>query len=155
MDGAERDAAMGALAKPSKQMFAVGDLVKVTDGDLKNLLGRVQAVSADGKNVTILPKHEKLKEALSFQAELLAKSFQMGDHIKIVGGTRHVGETGMVVRVGGGDDEADGGDKGGKKKASGGAMLTVVTDMTEKEIQVAQAKLEEAQAVAAEFQASL
>ena len=92
--------AAATVAKSARQMLAVGDLVKVIDGDLKNLMGKVHSVSVDGNMVTILPKHEKLKEPLSFQAELLVKWFKMGDHIKIVGGTRHVGETGMVVKVG-------------------------------------------------------
>ena len=111
--------AAATVAKSSRQMLAVGDLVKVIDGDLKNLMGKVHSVSVDGNMVTILPKHEKLKEPLSFQAELLVKWFKMGDHIKIVGGTRHVGETGMVVKVGtGADDEAEGGEKQKAKRSS-------------------------------------
>ena len=31
------------------------------------------------------------------------KWFKMGDHVKVTGGTRHVGETGLVVRVGRGE----------------------------------------------------
>ena len=111
--------AAATVAKSARQMLAVGDLVKVIDGDLKNLMGKVHSVSVDGNMVTILPKHEKLKEPLSFQAELLVKWFKMGDHIKIVGGTRHVGETGMVVKVGtGADDEAEGGEKQKAKRSS-------------------------------------
>ena len=51
----------------------------------------------------------------------------MGDHIKIVGGTRHVGETGMVVKVGtGADDEAEGSEKQKAKRGLNSAtMLTI------------------------------
>ena len=37
--------AAATVAKSSRQMLAVGDLVKVTDGDLKNLMGKVHAAS--------------------------------------------------------------------------------------------------------------
>jgi len=195
--------AAATVAKSSRQHFAVGDLVKVTDGDLKNLMGKVHSVSVDGNMVTIMPKHDMLKEPLSFQAEpptltltlpptltptltltltltptltltlalalaltlaltltlalalaltlaraltltltqtptpnpkplsvqaeLLVKWFKMGDHIKIVGGTRHVGETGMVVKVGtGADDEAEGSEKQKAKRGLNSAtMLTI------------------------------
>ena len=36
--------AAATVAKSSRQMLAVGDLVKVTDGDLKNLMGKVHSV---------------------------------------------------------------------------------------------------------------
>ena len=136
--------AAATVAKSSRQMLAVGDLVKVTDGDLKNLMGKVHSVSVDGNMVTIMPKHDMLKEPLSFQAELLVKWFKMGDHIKIVGGTRHVGETGMVVKVGtGGDEEAEGGEKQKAKRATSATMLTIFSDMTESEIQVSAAFVQE------------
>ena len=177
--------AAATVAKSSRQMLAVGDLVKVTDGDLKNLMGKVHSVSlttpplpqpspltthhspftltlnpnhspltltspltshptphqvhsvsVDGNMVTIMPKHDMLKEPLSFQAELLVKWFKMGDHIKIVGGTRHVGETGMVVKVGNGaDDEAEASEKQKSKRTTSATMLTIFSDMTESEIQ--------------------
>ena len=136
--------AAATVAKSSRQMLAVGDLVKVTDGDLKNLMGKVHSVSVDGNMVTIMPKHDMLKEPLSFQAELLVKWFKMGDHIKIVGGTRHVGETGMVVKVGNGaDDEAEASEKQKSKRTTSATMLTIFSDMTESEIQVSAAFVQE------------
>ena len=104
----------------------------------------MHSVSVDGNMVTIMPKHDMLKEPLSFQAELLVKWFKMGDHIKIVGGTRHVGETGMVVKVGNGaDDEAEASEKQKSKRTTSATMLTIFSDMTESEIQVSAAFVQE------------
>ena len=47
----------------------------VTEGELQNLQGRVMAV--DGTKITIIPKHEDLKdEPLHFQAADLKKYFK-------------------------------------------------------------------------------
>ena len=79
------------------------------------------------------------------QAELLVKWFKMGDHVKIVGGTRHLGETGMVVKVGtGGDDDAEASEKQrAKRGAKSATMLTIFSDMTESEIVVSAAFVQE------------
>ena len=57
---------------------------------------------------------------------MLAKFFKLGDHVKVVGGARHVGETGMVIRVG---DDAPG-------KGAVSDVLYVVSDLTQEEFQV-------------------
>lgn len=36
--------------------------------------------------ITVMPKHEDLKEALIFQASELKKYFRMGDHVKVLAG---------------------------------------------------------------------
>lgn len=79
-----------------RAQFNVGDTVKVIDGDLKHLTGVVQTIAPGGSTVTMLPNHAALSEPLSFPVELLQKYFKMGDHVKVVGGTRHIGETGIV-----------------------------------------------------------
>jgi len=77
--------------------FSTGDNVVVTEGELQNLQGRVIAV--DGSKITILPKHEDLKdEPLHFQAHDLKKYFRQGDHVRVIGG-RYEGDTGLIVRV--------------------------------------------------------
>lgn len=36
--------------------------------------------------ITIMPKHEDLKDPLVFQASELKKYFKMGDHVKVLAG---------------------------------------------------------------------
>ena len=120
------------LASRPKASFAKDDIVRVVDGDLKHLVGVVQDVSADGSTVVILPKHEQLTQPLSFQAELLAKFFTMGSHVKVIGGSQHLGETGLVVRV----DEAGAKGAGGAAQAVYGTTLTIFSDLTHQEVEV-------------------
>lgn len=76
------------LAKLSKQVaqssdvrYAPGDTVIVTDGDLKNLLGVVDRLDADGQ-VVIQPKLKDFKELIRFPVTQLNKFFKRGDHVK-------------------------------------------------------------------------
>ena len=70
----------------------------------------------------------------------LPSEFQLGDRVRITDGTRHVGETGMVVHVGtGGDDEATSESPTGKRGASRAAVLTIVSDVAQAEVRVAAA----------------
>jgi len=76
--------------------FSTGDSVEVTEGELQNLQGRVIAI--DGSKITVMPKHEDLKDPLEFQANELKKYFRQGDHVRVIGG-RYEGDTGLIVRV--------------------------------------------------------
>ncbi|EFA05446.1 transcription elongation factor SPT5 [Tribolium castaneum] len=76
--------------------FSAGDNVEVCEGELINLQGKI--ISIDGTMITIMPKHEDLKEPLFFHASELKKYFKMGDHVKVLAG-RYEGDTGLVVRV--------------------------------------------------------
>eukprot|EP00013_Stygamoeba_regulata_P001552 CAMPEP_0177634116 /NCGR_PEP_ID=MMETSP0447-20121125/3199_1 /TAXON_ID=0 /ORGANISM="Stygamoeba regulata, Strain BSH-02190019" /LENGTH=1069 /DNA_ID=CAMNT_0019135821 /DNA_START=2162 /DNA_END=5372 /DNA_ORIENTATION=+ len=106
---------IAAAVKPVKrQAFAKGDVVKVVDGDLKNLMGVVEWVTDD--TVTLMPTHEELNELLDFPSGQLRKFFKMGDHIKVIAG-QYQGETGLVVQV---DGEA----------------LTAFSDLTHSEFKV-------------------
>eukprot|EP00698_Gefionella_okellyi_P004884 TRINITY_DN14515_c0_g1_i1.p1 TRINITY_DN14515_c0_g1~~TRINITY_DN14515_c0_g1_i1.p1 ORF type:complete len:1077 (+),score=274.28 TRINITY_DN14515_c0_g1_i1:233-3232(+) len=80
----------------TKVHFAKGDFVKVISGDLKNLTGTVEVV--DGDTVIIMPKQKDLNEAITMKAHELKKSFQNGDHVKVING-RYEGETGLVMAV--------------------------------------------------------
>ena len=79
-----------------KENLAVGDTVKVSEGDLKNLEGKVLKI--ENGRVTMMPKHEDLKEALEFPVSELSKCFKDGDHVKVINGA-HEGDTGLIVRV--------------------------------------------------------
>ncbi|XP_013782146.1 transcription elongation factor SPT5-like [Limulus polyphemus] len=76
--------------------FAPGDNVEVAEGELIHLQGKI--VSVDGNKITMLPRHEDLKDPLEFQAHELRKYFKMGDHVKVIAG-RYEGDTGLIVRV--------------------------------------------------------
>lgn len=76
--------------------FSAGDNVEVCEGELQNLQAKI--ISIDGAMITVMPKHDDLKEALVFQANELVKYFKMGDHVKVLAG-RYEGDTGLIVRV--------------------------------------------------------
>jgi len=76
--------------------FSNGDMVEVVEGELQNLQGKVIAI--DGAKITIMPKHDDLKDPLEFQSNELKKYFRQGDHVRVIGG-RYEGDTGLIVRV--------------------------------------------------------
>merc|ERR1719273_883328 len=76
--------------------FSNGDMVEVIEGELQNLQGKVIAI--DGAKITIMPKHDDLKDPLEFQSNELKKYFRQGDHVRVIGG-RYEGDTGLIVRV--------------------------------------------------------
>ncbi|XP_065653569.1 transcription elongation factor SPT5-like [Hydra vulgaris] len=76
--------------------FAPGDVIRVAEGELVHLTGKVLTV--DGNTITIMPQHEDLKEPLEFPAHELEKYFKVGDHVKVLKGSFE-GDTGIIVRV--------------------------------------------------------
>lgn len=80
----------------SVHSFSMGDNVEVCVGDLENLQAKIIAI--DGQMITVMPKHEELKDPLIFKANELRKYFKTGDHAKVLAG-RYEGETGLIVRV--------------------------------------------------------
>ncbi|XP_001844481.2 transcription elongation factor SPT5 [Culex quinquefasciatus] len=80
----------------STHTFSMGDNVEVCVGDLENLQAKIIAI--DGALITVMPKHEDLKDPLIFKASELRKYFKTGDHAKVLAG-RYEGETGLIVRV--------------------------------------------------------
>ncbi|KAL4704654.1 hypothetical protein ACJJTC_013438 [Scirpophaga incertulas] len=76
--------------------FSMGDNVEVCAGDLANLQARIVAI--DGAMITVMPKHDALKDPLVFKPNELRKYFKQGDHAKVLAG-RYEGDTGLIVRV--------------------------------------------------------
>lgn len=85
--------------------LAKGDTVRVVEGELQHLTGKVISVDTASDTVRISSLHEDiLGQELTFNASELMKYFKVGDHVKVTGG-RYAGETGTVVHVDeGGDD---------------------------------------------------
>ena len=110
---------------------------QVRDGDLKNIVGTVQTISQTG-SIVVMPtsteglfKKGQFKDGLAFEAEQLQKWFKMGDHVKVTGGTRHVGETGLIVQVGrSGEGSSSDGKRGDLDQ------LHIFSDLTQAEIVV-------------------
>uniref|UniRef100_A0A3P9NKA0 Transcription elongation factor SPT5 n=1 Tax=Poecilia reticulata TaxID=8081 RepID=A0A3P9NKA0_POERE len=84
------------VTKEREHNLQAGDNVEVCEGELINLQGKI--LSVDGNKITIMPKHEDLKDPLEFPAHELRKYFRMGDHVKVIAG-RYEGDTGLIVRV--------------------------------------------------------
>eukprot|EP00854_Cymbomonas_tetramitiformis_P009613 gene9613-11391_t len=103
------------MQRSEQQKFKKGDCVVVNDGDLKNLMGTVDSITAEGE-VIVAPKLRDITELISFPANQLNKFFKRGDHVKVTAG-RHEGDSGMVVHV---ED----------------LIATVFTDTTQEEIKV-------------------
>uniref|UniRef100_A0A1A9UYD5 Transcription elongation factor SPT5 n=1 Tax=Glossina austeni TaxID=7395 RepID=A0A1A9UYD5_GLOAU len=76
--------------------FSMGDNVEVCLGDLENLQAKIIAI--DGGMITVMPKHQDLKDPLVFKANELRKYFKTGDHARVLAG-RYEGETGLIIRV--------------------------------------------------------
>ncbi|KAG4201710.1 hypothetical protein ERO13_A05G295400v2 [Gossypium hirsutum] len=84
------------FANRKKTHFMKGDAVIVVKGDLKNLKGWVEKVEEE--NVHIRPEMKGLPKTLAVNDKELCKSFEPGNHVKVVSGTKE-GATGMVVKV--------------------------------------------------------
>eukprot|EP01060_Flectonema_neradi_P016740 TRINITY_DN2335_c4_g1_i1.p1 TRINITY_DN2335_c4_g1~~TRINITY_DN2335_c4_g1_i1.p1 ORF type:complete len:1016 (+),score=201.25 TRINITY_DN2335_c4_g1_i1:41-3049(+) len=79
----------------------VGDIVRVTTGELQNTQGEVVEIYQDATGVKykVMPiGNQYLTEVIPFTKESLEKIIRDGAHVMIVSGV-HKGETGMVVSV--------------------------------------------------------
>ena len=83
-EGISIELATTADGKEESHAFSNGDNVEVVEGELVNLQGKV--IGIEGMKITIMPKHEDLKEALEFSANELRKYFCQGDHVRVIGG---------------------------------------------------------------------
>jgi len=96
IDDAELELGRERGREEASHSFAAGDMVRVSEGELINLKGKVMTI--DGNTILILPKHEDLKDPLEFPAHELEKYFKEGDHVKVIKG-KYEGDTGLIVRV--------------------------------------------------------
>ena len=78
--------------------FEKGDLVKVIEGDLQNLIGVV--VNTNKQEVTILPKMENITEQMSLNCSQLVKYFNEGDNV-IITNDKFKGTQGKILKIDG------------------------------------------------------
>ncbi|XP_014681911.1 PREDICTED: transcription elongation factor SPT5-like isoform X2 [Priapulus caudatus] len=95
-EGIDVELATTAGKENKGHSLSPGDVVEVAEGELVHLQGKI--ISVDGNKITIIPKHEDLKDPLEFPAHELKKFFKMGDHVKVISG-RFENDTGLIVRV--------------------------------------------------------
>ena len=112
---ASSDSLVEDVSEASTNPFKKGDKVEVKEGDLINLNGVV--LSVNGREVLMQPDHDVFKDALPFDYSSLRKAFKSSDHVKVIGGS-YEGETGLVVKIS--DDD----------------IISIVSDLSMKEIRV-------------------
>lgn len=78
--------------------YVIGDLVQVTQGELKNLVGKVLTVNHVTKIVRIQPKNSSYRSEVDVEVGILVKYITPGSHVKVVSGPYN-GQTGRVVAV--------------------------------------------------------
>lgn len=99
--------------KLKKLIFNKGDEIEVIKGELVSVVGIV--ISTENNKVVFKPKNEKLygKNLLTLPIDQVRKHFKSGDHVIVLKGSKHEGETGFVTSIS--DDVAviysDSGDK--------------------------------------------
>ncbi|KAI6195223.1 Transcription elongation factor SPT5 [Aphelenchoides besseyi] len=82
--------------KENLNVFVVGDVVEVVEGELTYLRGTVQSIEKGA--IVVLPDHEELKKPLKFNSGELRKFFKVGDHVRVTDG-RYENMTGTVISV--------------------------------------------------------
>ncbi|KAL6126272.1 hypothetical protein ACLB2K_074323 [Fragaria x ananassa] len=91
------DAVVDSIPNRKKgEGFMKGDAVVVTEGDLRNLVGRVDKIELG--IVHFRPEMEGLPDTVAIKQTALQKCFKEGQHVKVVSGSQQ-GATGMVVKV--------------------------------------------------------
>lgn len=77
-------------------IFGVGDLVRVIEGEFRNLLGTITSVQASSEMLTVKFQEHTASATLSFRS--CQKHLRCGDHVHVEQG-EHRGESGLVVNI--------------------------------------------------------
>ncbi|KAG0356522.1 transcription elongation factor spt5, partial [Gamsiella multidivaricata] len=107
--------ALSAMGASVTSHFQPGEKVEVMEGELKHVHGVVDSVGSD--MIMVRPLADDLKgNILKFPPTQLRKLFKEGDHVKVVNG-KFKDETGLIIKI---ED----------------SVVTIVTDLNVKDIQV-------------------
>jgi transcription elongation factor SPT5 len=92
--------ALAASLKDSNSLvtYLPGDIIEVYDGEQKGVVGK--ATNVQGDIVTLeVTEGDLTGQTIEVPTKSLRKRFRIGDHVKVVGGSRYQDEVGMVVRI--------------------------------------------------------
>src|SRR5207249_3400924 len=67
------------VAEGKEHSLAPGDFIEVVEGELAGLIGKI--LTLDGAKISMMPKHEDLRDPIEFQVHEVRKFFKVGDHI--------------------------------------------------------------------------
>ncbi|KAI3322793.1 transcription initiation protein [Xylariaceae sp. AK1471] len=108
--------------------YLPNDVVEVYEGEQKGVIGKAKKVQADIVTLEVT-EGELVGQTIDVPTKGLRKRFQLGDHVKVIGGSRYRDELGMVVKIS--EDR-----------------VTLLTDQTTTEITVFSKDLREASDIA-------
>ena len=78
--------------------YLPGDIIEVYEGEQRGVVGR--ATNVQGDIVTINVTEGALRgQTIEVPSRGLRKRFKVGDHVKVIGGSRYQDEVGMVVKI--------------------------------------------------------
>ncbi|KAF7561472.1 hypothetical protein G7046_g2672 [Stylonectria norvegica] len=92
--------ALAASLKESNTLvtYLPGDIIEVYSGEQKGVVGK--ATSVQGEIVTMSVTEGDLQgQTIEVPIKGLRKRFRVGDHVKVIGGSRYRDEVGMVVKI--------------------------------------------------------
>ncbi|RKF76324.1 Transcription elongation factor SPT5 [Golovinomyces cichoracearum] len=85
-------------ASTANASYLPGDIIEVYEGEQKGVMGK--AISVQGDIVTIAVSEGALAgQNIEVPIKGLRKRFNLGDHVKVIGGSRFRDEVGMVVKI--------------------------------------------------------
>ncbi|KAI0975105.1 hypothetical protein F4678DRAFT_317623 [Xylaria arbuscula] len=108
--------------------YLPNDVVEVYEGEQKGVVGKATKVQSDIVTLEVT-EGELVGQTIDVPTKGLRKRFQLGDHVKVIGGSRYRDELGMVVKIS--EDR-----------------VTLLTDQTNTEITVFSKDLREASDIA-------
>ncbi|CAM1508545.1 Fc.00g053930.m01.CDS01 [Cosmosporella sp. VM-42] len=92
--------ALAASLKDSNTLvtYLPGDIIEVYSGEQKGVVGK--ATSVQGEIVTMsVTEGDLAGQTIEVPIKGLRKRFRVGDHVKVIGGSRFRDEVGMVVKI--------------------------------------------------------
>ena len=118
--------ALAASLKDSNAMatYLPGDVVEVYSGEQKGVVGKTTHVQGDIVTIDVI-EGDLTGQTIEVPIKGLRKRFKMGEHVKVIGGSRFRDEVGMVVKIA--EDR-----------------VTILTDQTNSEVTVFSKDLREA-----------
>ncbi|PKS09862.1 hypothetical protein jhhlp_004485 [Lomentospora prolificans] len=92
--------ALAASLKDSNALvtYLPGDVIEVYEGEQKGVVGRATNVQGDIVTLQVM-EGELTGQTIDVPAKGLRKRFKVGDHVKVIGGSRYQDEVGMVVKI--------------------------------------------------------